>query len=80
MILIYFFSSAKEFDLFCRNPSNPNNQSSRGDDSTMTAASLIDAIITHQINQSSTETGSQNSQNQGPATRPGDRLFQVYRY
>ncbi|KAK6640723.1 hypothetical protein RUM44_012420 [Polyplax serrata] len=61
-----------------RNQSNSGSQSNRGDDSTMTAASLIDAIITHQINQSSSETGSQNSQNQGPATRPGDRLFQGF--
>lgn len=66
------------FFCFCfRNQSNSGGQSSRGEDSTMTAASLIDAIITHQINQSSSETGSQNSQSQGPPTRPGDRLFQV---
>lgn len=40
--------------------------------STLTAASLIDAIITHQINQSVENTGG-NSQ----PPRPGDRLFQV---
>lgn len=66
------------YAFFSSNQSNSGSQSNRGDDSTMTAASLIDAIITHQINQSSSETGSQNSQNQGPATRPGDRLFQVF--
>jgi hypothetical protein len=43
----------------------------------MTAASLIDAIITHQINQSSSEPGNPGSQAPNPPPRPGDRLFQV---
>jgi hypothetical protein len=54
---------------------------SGGGDSTVTAASLIDAIITHQINQSSTDgsgSGNQGGTPNSPApTRPGDRLFQV---
>lgn len=56
-----------------------------GDSSTLTAASLIDAIITHQINQTSNEgqtgqgaPGNTNSAQQ-QVTRPGDRLFQVCR-
>lgn len=66
------------FISFFRNQTNSNNQGGRTDDSTMTAASLIDAIITHQINQSSSESGTTGSQAPGPpATRPGDRLFQV---
>ncbi|CAG2063316.1 unnamed protein product, partial [Timema podura] len=52
-----------------------------GDSSTLTAASLIDAIITHQINQSSTDSsvpGASSGGNSGSLpTRPGDRLFQV---
>lgn len=50
--------------------------------STLTAASLIDAIITHQINQSSesqtsnVQSGAASSTPQAQ-TRPGDRLFQV---
>nr|CAD7571913.1 unnamed protein product [Timema californicum] len=51
-----------------------------GDSSTLTAASLIDAIITHQINQSSTDSsvpGASSGGNSGSLpTRPGDRLFQ----
>lgn len=62
---------------------NRNIRSGQGDASTLTAASLIDAIITHQINQTSSEaqagqgatTNSTVPQQQ--VTRPGDRLFQV---
>lgn len=51
------------------------NQQSGDSSSTLTAASLIDAIITHQINQSTDNTpGTPSSNNQ---QRPGDRLFQV---
>ena len=49
-----------------------SNQQQNESASTLTAASLIDAIITHQINQSVENTGG-NSQ----PPRPGDRLFQV---
>lgn len=49
-----------------------SNQQQNESASTLTAASLIDAIITHQINQSVENTGG-NAQPQ----RPGDRLFQV---
>ena len=53
-----------------------------GDSSTVTAASLIDAIITHQINQPSdagvSATASQsNASPHVPSARPGDKLFQV---
>lgn len=51
-------------------------QASRSD-STLTAASLIDAIITHQINQSEGNR-SEVVQNAREATRPGDRLFQGF--
>ncbi|KAL1129783.1 hypothetical protein AAG570_012727 [Ranatra chinensis] len=54
-----------------------------GEGSTLTAASLIDAIITHQINQSS--EGQNAGVSSGPCaapqsqpTRPGDRLFQSF--
>ena len=57
------------------------NSGSGSGDSTLTAASLIDAIITHQINQSSTDSpgsGTQGGPSNSPVpTRPGDRLFQV---
>ncbi|KAF6215833.1 hypothetical protein GE061_000168 [Apolygus lucorum] len=51
--------------------------------STLTAASLIDAIITHQINQSSEGQSSSlpSGAGGGPQTqhtRPGDRLFQSF--
>lgn len=54
----------------------------QGDSSTVTAASLIDAIITHQINQTSdattpTPTSQANSSVHVPSQRPGDKLFQV---
>lgn len=54
----------------------------RSCESSFTAASLIDAIITHQINQSSDAQGSTvppgtNLTPQTQSTRPGDRLFQV---
>ena len=61
--------------------SGRNSGGGSGDSSTLTAASLIDAIITHQINQSSTDnpgSGSQGGTSNSPVpTRPGDRLFQV---
>lgn len=43
----------------------------REQDSTLTAASLIDAIITHQINQPSPN----DRQSPAPTNRTGDRLF-----
>jgi nuclear receptor co-repressor 1 len=61
--------------------SGRSSSGGNGDSSTLTAASLIDAIITHQINQSSTDSpggGNQGGTSNSPApTRPGDRLFQV---
>ncbi|KAL6257165.1 hypothetical protein P5V15_012096 [Pogonomyrmex californicus] len=59
--------------------SSRQNQSSsqQNDSSTLTAASLIDAIITHQINQSvENASGSGSSANQ--PVRAGDRLFQGF--
>lgn len=62
---------------------NRNIRSGQGDASTLTAASLIDAIITHQINQTSSEaqagqgTTTNSTVPQQQVTRPGDRLFQV---
>ncbi|XP_024086197.1 nuclear receptor corepressor 1 isoform X2 [Cimex lectularius] len=59
------------------------SRSRSNEGSTLTAASLIDAIITHQINQSSdsqttsTSSGTANTQQSQP-TRPGDRLFQSF--
>lgn len=55
-----------------------------GESSTLTAASLIDAIITHQINQPSNDgVGSAtipqpNASTHAPSQRPGDKLFQVF--
>lgn len=51
-------------------------QGQRGEGSTLTAASLIDAIITHQINQS--EGGREGVSNSREPTRPSDRLFQGF--
>ncbi|KAG8281125.1 Gei-8p [Homalodisca vitripennis] len=55
------------------------------DSSTVTAASLIDAIITHQINQPSSDaqagqagTPGNPTGPQSQVTRPGDRLFQGF--
>lgn len=62
---------------------NRNIRTGQGDASTLTAASLIDAIITHQINQTSSEAQAaqgptpNNTVPQQQVTRPGDRLFQV---
>lgn len=53
-----------------------SNQQQNETSSTLTAASLIDAIITHQINQSVENAGGSAASNNQP-TRPGDRLFQV---
>lgn len=49
----------------------------RNDPSTLTAASLIDAIITHQINQT-TDGGREIVSNNREPARPGDRLFQSF--
>ncbi|KYM98298.1 Nuclear receptor corepressor 2 [Cyphomyrmex costatus] len=59
--------------------SSRQNQSSsqQNDSSTLTAASLIDAIITHQINQSVENPGASGSSANQPA-RAGDRLFQGF--
>ncbi|XP_025835153.1 mediator of RNA polymerase II transcription subunit 15-like isoform X1 [Agrilus planipennis] len=48
----------------------------RSDSSTLTAASLIDAIITHQINQ--TAEGGQSVPNSREPARASDRLFQSF--
>ncbi|KAK4878659.1 hypothetical protein RN001_011165 [Aquatica leii] len=52
-------------------------QASRSSDSSITAASLIDAIITHQINQAA-EGGREVVSNNREPPRPGDRLFQSF--
>ncbi|XP_034945061.1 uncharacterized protein Smr isoform X3 [Chelonus insularis] len=57
-------------------PPTSNSQPGEGS-STLTAASLIDAIITHQINQSFKSTGGSAASSNQP-TRPGDRLFQSF--
>lgn len=49
----------------------------RSESSTLTAASLIDAIITHQINQT-TEGGREVVTNTREPPRPSDRLFQGF--
>ncbi|XP_026830889.1 uncharacterized protein LOC105284432 isoform X2 [Ooceraea biroi] len=57
--------------------SQSSSQQQNDSSSTLTAASLIDAIITHQINQSvENASGSGSSVNQ--PTRAGDRLFQGF--
>ncbi|XP_018315095.1 nuclear receptor corepressor 1 isoform X1 [Mycetomoellerius zeteki] len=53
------------------------SSSQQNDSSTLTAASLIDAIITHQINQSVENPGASGSSANQPA-RAGDRLFQGF--
>ncbi|KYN36663.1 hypothetical protein ALC56_08454 [Trachymyrmex septentrionalis] len=53
------------------------SSSQQNDSSTLTAASLIDAIITHQINQSVENPGASGSSVNQPA-RAGDRLFQGF--
>ncbi|XP_018902999.2 uncharacterized protein Smr isoform X4 [Bemisia tabaci] len=58
-----------------RETSTPTSQTSTSRSSTLTAASLIDAIITHQINQTS-DSGPQGHGNQPLGSRAGDRLFQ----
>ncbi|XP_011313369.1 nuclear receptor corepressor 1 isoform X2 [Fopius arisanus] len=58
-------------------PSPASSNSQSGENSTLTAASLIDAIITHQINQSFKSTSGAPTANNQP-TRPGDRLFQGF--
>uniref|UniRef100_A0A0A9YWS2 Nuclear receptor corepressor 1 n=2 Tax=Lygus hesperus TaxID=30085 RepID=A0A0A9YWS2_LYGHE len=60
-----------------------NVRSRPSEGSTLTAASLIDAIITHQINQSSEGQSSSLPSGAGGGqqtqhTRPGDRLFQSF--
>lgn len=55
-----------------------NQQPRQGDSSTLTAASLIDAIITHQINQSAEGGNREIVQNNREPPRPGDRLFQSF--
>jgi len=52
------------------------SSSQQNESSTLTAASLIDAIITHQINQSVENASASGSSANQPA-RAGDRLFQV---
>lgn len=52
-------------------------QQTRTDPSNLTAASLIDAIITHQINQTS-EGGREIITNSREPMRPGDLLFQGF--
>uniref|UniRef100_A0A1B6DW30 Nuclear receptor corepressor 1 n=1 Tax=Clastoptera arizonana TaxID=38151 RepID=A0A1B6DW30_9HEMI len=63
--------------------SRPIRNQSGAESSTLTAASLIDAIITHQINQTSNEgqvqvSGGGNIPPPQQTTRPGDRLFQGF--
>lgn len=55
-----------------------SQQTRQGDSSTLTAASLIDAIITHQINQSAEGGNREIVQNNREPPRPGDRLFQSF--
>ncbi|XP_044763317.1 nuclear receptor corepressor 1 isoform X1 [Coccinella septempunctata] len=55
----------------------PRQQVQRSDSSTLTAASLIDAIITHQINQTA-EGGREVMQNSREPPRAGDILFQSF--
>ncbi|CAH1393589.1 unnamed protein product [Nezara viridula] len=62
----------------------PSNRGRCTESSTLTAASLIDAIITHQINQTTSDvqtttvpSGTTTAPQPQP-TRPGDRLFQSF--
>ncbi|XP_023245683.1 histone-lysine N-methyltransferase 2D isoform X2 [Copidosoma floridanum] len=57
-----------------RHSQSTSNQSS--DSSTLTAANLIDAIITHQINQTADTSSDKNPSNN--QSRPGDRLFRNF--
>ncbi|XP_024867406.1 uncharacterized protein LOC112451782 [Temnothorax curvispinosus] len=57
--------------------SSRQSQSSNQPNETLTAASLIDAIITHQINQSVDNSSASGSSANQPA-RAGDRLFQGF--
>ncbi|CAG9833249.1 unnamed protein product [Diabrotica balteata] len=59
-----------------KQPQLQNRQTSRSDNSTLTAASLIDAIITHQINQ--TAEGNREVVNNTREQRAGDLLFQKF--
>lgn len=56
--------------------SRQSQSSNQPNEPTLTAASLIDAIITHQINQGVENTSASGSSANQPA-RAGDRLFQV---
>lgn len=51
-------------------------QAAARNDSTLTAASLIDAIITHQINSTAVDGGREMAANQREPPRPSDLLFQ----
>lgn len=83
MPIIYIWMSKKNF-FFSRDNAGSGRVSRQGMEShALTAANLIDAIITHQINQSN--DGSGHPPNVVPVTnqthvqqqRAGDKLFQV---
>lgn len=59
--------------------STPGAQAAASNDATLTAASLIDAIITHQINQSSNPSGDASAQGANPKSAMVDNLFNRYR-
>lgn len=62
-----------------RHSQSSSNMQGENTPQTLTAASLIDAIITHQINQSADNSSGNNPSSNNQPTRPGDRLFQVCR-
>lgn len=69
----------EQMQMVARQNRNSAPQSSRScDSSTLTAASLIDAIITHQINMSGEGGGREVVSNNREPPRPGDRLFQSF--
>lgn len=67
----YLFFNRCSLEIRNRKDAESGRYGREGPDATLTAASLIDAIITHQINQPSVH----DRQSPIPSSRTGDRLF-----